>query len=87
MWNVLRAIYDNVSCCTGLNGFSADWFSVKCGVKQGCVLPSLLFKLFINDLAAALTSVCKGDHNDNDVICVLMYADDIVILALTIICH
>ena len=51
------------------------------------MLPPLLFKLFINDLAAALTGIGKGDHIDNVVICVLMYADNIVILALTIICH
>jgi len=81
MLKALTSIYKNVSCCVRVNGWKTDWFSVNCGVKQGCLLSPLLFNLFINDLALTLKGLGVGVHIDDDVIPLLMYADDIVLLA------
>ena len=48
-----------------------------------CILSPLLFNLYINDLAIHLKSFGIGIECDDDIVCLLMYADDIVILAET----
>ena len=47
MINALFSIYKNVYSCVKLNGNFTDWFEVKCGLKQGCILSPLLFSLAI----------------------------------------
>ena len=56
-------------CIEYVSCFRRDWCCVNDGVKQGCVLPPLLF---INDLAVVLKRIGSGVHIYNDVICVLM---------------
>ena len=50
MMKALYSIYFNVQSCVKLNGHMTDWFDVKSGLKQGCILSPLLFNIFINDL-------------------------------------
>ena len=51
------------------------------GVKQGCLISPFLFNLYINDLADGLNSLSKGVQIGESRVSLLMYADDIVILA------
>jgi hypothetical protein len=77
---ILQNLYEgtNVSvwCKNGLtNGFES-----KIGLKQGCVISPNLFSLFINDLPDFLEGGCFfGGRRVN----ILMYADDVVLLAPT----
>lgn len=59
---------------TGLS----DYFNTTTGVKQGCLLSPMLFSIYLNDLHDYLEG---GLFVDDINLRVLMYADDIVILA------
>ena len=78
---VLKSLYIDYQCCVRLNGFSTDYFSVKCGLKQGCILSPLLFNLYVNDLITSLKVTGKGIPINDHKVCCLAYADDIVIMA------
>ena len=65
-----------------LNEFETDYFDCPIGVKQGDCLSPTLFALFINDLAEEIKSSGVGLELDSDTfINILLYADDIVLLA------
>ena len=79
--NAIKSIYSSVSSCVRVNSHKTDWFDVKCGLRQGCILSPILFNLFINDLAVYLKSLNIGVQLGDEKICILIYADDIVLLA------
>ena len=51
------------------------------GVKQGDNLSPIIFCLYINDLALTLIENNIWVNVDGHTICILLYADDIVLLA------
>ena len=55
MYTALASLYENASCCVKLNGFKTDWFTVTCGLKQGCNLSTILFNFFINDVVEKIS--------------------------------
>ena len=83
MYSNLRAIYDHVKCSVRINGYHTDWFKVKSGLKQGCLLSPILFNLFVNDLTVALGVSGYGVDIDGTKVSVLQYADDIAMIAET----
>ena len=52
-----------------------------CGLKQDCNLSPLLFNRFINDLALQLKPLGKGVPVGDQLKSILLYADDVVLLA------
>ena len=44
-------------------------------------MSTILFSLYINDLAICIKSLGKGIDIDNEKVCILLYADDIVLMA------
>lgn len=56
----------------------SDWFPTNAGVKQGCGFSPALFAIYINDL---VDHIKGGISVDDVVINILLYADDIVLLA------
>ena len=83
LFRAVKSLYSSVSFCIRLNYLHTDWFEVNSGLRQGCILSPLLFNLYINDLAIYLKSFGVGINCDEDKVCILMYADDIVLLAET----
>jgi len=79
----IKSLYSSISSCIRVNSLHTDWFEAKCGLRQGCILSPLLFNLYLNDLAVYLKSTGIGIVCGADTICMLMYADDLVILAST----
>ncbi|XP_045446396.1 uncharacterized protein LOC123654541 [Melitaea cinxia] len=43
---LLRLLHDDMECCVAVNDDQSDFFTVTCGVKQGCVLAPTLFALY-----------------------------------------
>ena len=72
MWDLIVSVPDH---CLSF------YFDVNCGLRQGFFLSPVLFNLYINDLALYLKSLGKGIKCDDDKICILLYADDIVLIA------
>ena len=64
-----------------MNGYYSEWFDVSNGLKQGFILSPLLFSLYILDLVTSLNTMNIGVPVGDETVCVLLYADDIVLLA------
>ena len=80
----LTKIYNRTLCAVLLDNKCGAWFETKCGVKQGDNLSPILFSIYLNDLALILKESGLGiniDENTN--VPLLLYADDIVLLAST----
>ncbi|MCG7891260.1 MAG: reverse transcriptase family protein, partial [Candidatus Thiodiazotropha endolucinida] len=81
MLSAVQSLYASVSSCVRINSKHTDWFTVKSGLRQGCILSPLLFNLYINDLALYLKSFDIGIEYGSEKLCLLLYADDIVLVA------
>ncbi len=81
MLQVLQVIYSNVECCVCINGFDTQWFRVKTGLKQTCLISPIPFNLYINDLAIEIKHLNKGIIINGECVSLLMYADDICLVA------
>ena len=83
--NIYRAIsslYSNPRSRVILNEHETEYFDCPVGVKQGDCLSPTLFAIYINDLAVEIKNSNIGVIlNENLTINILLYADDIVLLA------
>ena len=83
--NIYRAIsslYSNPRSRVILNEHETQYFDCPVGVKQGDCLSPTLFAIYINDLAIEIKNSNIGIIlNENLTVNILLYADDIVLLA------
>ena len=79
MFNAIKSLYTDVTCKVRVNGQCTESFPVNCGVKQGCNLS--LFDFFINDLALDIKNLNVGITAGSLNLSLLLYADDIVLIA------
>ena len=77
----LKAIYEKVKCNVRINGMKTQWFDVTVGLKQGCIWSPLLFNMYINDLCIEMKATGKGLNIGEETLCILLFADDLVLLA------
>ncbi|XP_075163988.1 uncharacterized protein LOC142236632 [Haematobia irritans] len=75
---MIEAVYSNTQSAVWTGKELSSYFETQSGVKQGCLLSPLLFSLYINDLSESLG---EGLYIEDINIRVLLYADDIVLLA------
>ncbi len=81
LYNAIRTIYYESTCAVRVNDCMTDWFKAEQGVKQGDNLSPLLFSVYVNSLIGDLKSAEVGVSVGTDVVSVLAYADDLVLLA------
>ena len=81
MWRVIRNMYKNTQNCVLTGNEKTEFFSVDVGVRQGCVLSPTLFSIYVNGLAKKIIESGIGIEIEGKKIPILLYADDIVIIA------
>ena len=64
-----------------MNNLKTNYFEVQCGVKQGDIISPTIFSLYINDLVNELNSLNLGVPIDDEKVCALLHADDIVLFS------
>ena len=81
IYNAIKALYVQTFSCVEINGHFTDWFQTFVGVRQGDNLSPTLFNIFLNDLAYEIQSLNLGVKFGNLKVSMLLYADDIVLIA------
>ena len=81
LFNMISTIYDSSNAQLRLNGLLTESFFVSSGVKQGDVMSPTLFSMYINDLATGIKDLNCGVTIDDMNVSILLYADDIVLIA------
>ena len=46
--NIIKTLYENSKCVVKVNNSLTDWFFIKTGICQGCILSPLLFGITID---------------------------------------
>lgn len=75
--------YKQLNCSVKWNSLFGDFFTVKCGIRQGSVLSPYLFALYVNDIVEELRRSGFGLHIGQLYLGCALYADDIVLLSAT----
>jgi len=81
LWRVLKNLYAKVESCVRLGKYCTDFFEILVGLRQGCLLSPMLFDIFINGLAEEIIKLGLGIKCGDRLVCLLLFADDIVLLA------
>lgn len=79
--NAVKALNNNIQSTVRVNNLFTDFFSVNSGVKQGCKMSPSLFAIYINDLVYEINSLKCGVNVENMMVSLLLYADDIALIA------
>ena len=78
---IIQQIYKNVVRTVLVNGRHTEEFGVHAGVPQGAVLSPFLYAVYIDGLHDALREAGVGVRIFGRLVPLLLYADDIVLLA------
>ena len=101
MWNVLRmygiggrllqgvkSLYVGSKACVRVGNEVSEWFPVRVGLRQGCVMSPWLFNLYIDGVVREVNARAPGrglklvHGNDNEwELNQLLFADDTVVVA------
>ena len=78
---IIKGMYTRTKAKYIFGDIETDWVKLERGVRQGCVLSPLLFAMYIEELAVRLVNSRLGVKVGQDKLGVLLYADDIILLA------
>ena len=74
LWRAVQSLYICSQAAVRTREGETDWFEVKCGLRQGCVLSPLLLIIFMDN-------IMKRTNQEENSIEELMFADDLVLIA------
>jgi hypothetical protein len=77
----VKSMYDGSKACVRVNGMLSEWFEVKQGVRQGCVISPWLFNVFMDKCVRTACVDTSGIKVGEADVRMLLYADDVVVLA------
>ena len=60
MWLLIKDMHTNMSSCVSVNGLKSPFFNVQQGIRQGGVISTWIYNLFINELLEELTESNRG---------------------------
>lgn len=83
MSKMLQSIYSSVKACVKTKTGLTPVFNCPVGVRQGCCISPILFSFFLNDLKDFVSTDSYGIDLDICKIFLLLFADDLVLLAET----
>ena len=81
LWRIIVEMYRNILSAVNMNKKTSSWFPVLQGVRQGGVLSTFLFLVYLDDLLNELERSKRGSHIGVINCCCPTYADDMVVLA------
>ncbi len=82
IYNTIKSMYKYTESCVRINkNIHTGWFDTLNGVKQGDCLSTTLFSSYINELARGIKDLDIGIKLDDMTLSILLYADDIVLIA------
>jgi hypothetical protein len=73
--------YDGLFCRVKWGGTFSDWFPILAGVRQGGILSPTFYSIYVDDLVVKLKRSNVGCYLDNLFLSILLYADDMAIIA------
>ena len=85
MVKMLEDIYADVKTCIKTPMGLTDYLYCLFGVRQGCIISPVMFTLFLNDLQEYVSLDSHGIDIEAITLFVLLFADDLVIFAETVI--
>ena len=84
----VKSFYDGSRACVRVSGSESEWFGVKVGLRQGCVMSPWLFNVFIDGVVREVKSRLEnggasmvGEDGSIWKLCQLLFADDTVLVA------
>ena len=81
MYLALKNMLINTRSCVKINDKYTEFFHVLNGVRQGDPISSSLFSVYINDLVSDINTLKMGINIGEDLVSLLLYADDLVLMA------
>ena len=78
---IIISWYGNLKCRVQWGENLGEWFSIVAGVRQGGILSLDFYSLYVDDLVKILASAGIGCHVRNTFLLILLYADDMCLLA------
>ena len=77
----VKSLYVGCEACVRVLGENSEWFKVKQGVRQGCVMSPWLFNIFIdNTIREARESFVGGVELRENTVQLLLFADDLLLV-------
>jgi len=79
--SIIKNMYDDTKCAVIIDGQLTDWFQVKVGVRQGCIMSPSLFNIFLECVMKELKSLDGHFQLTEDMSTDIRYADDTTLVS------